>query len=214
VSPAFSPEIRFPAEGRAAPGIGRFTALVPPGTYTVKIAAAGQELSQSLTVRKDPNSGGSESEIGEQTTVVAEVTRDVNSAVDMINALEVLRAQLATIKSSLSDDTTKKDVQAATDSMDKKLVAVEERLFQTRVTGRGQDLIRWPFRVTEQLMYLAGSVASSDHAPTAQHREVQTLLAQELRNIRAQFDQVISRDLEAFKQMLRQRNIQNVIISN
>jgi hypothetical protein len=32
--------------------------LLPPGTYTVKLSAAGSELSQPLIVSKDPNSGG------------------------------------------------------------------------------------------------------------------------------------------------------------
>ncbi|HEY5545494.1 MAG TPA: hypothetical protein VIK50_05520 [Gemmatimonadaceae bacterium] len=82
-----------------------------------------------------------------------------------------------------------------------------------RITGRGQDIVRWPMKVAEQLMYLAGSAGGSDHAPAAQHREVQQLLRDRVRQIRAQFDQVMSRDLEAYKALLRQRNIQNVIIS-
>jgi hypothetical protein len=34
-----------------------------------------------------------------------------------------------------------------------------------------------------------------------------------VRQIKTQFDQVMSRDLEAYKTLLRQRNIQHVIIS-
>jgi hypothetical protein len=211
--PLFTPEMRFPPEGKTAPGIGRFAALVPPGTYTVKVRTAGQELSQPLTVRKDPNSGGSEEDIRAQTVMVAALTNDVNSAVDMINALEVVRSQLATIKSTLADDSTKADVRSSTDSIDKKLIDVEEALFQMRVTGRGQDLIRWPMKVTEQLLYLAGSVSGGDDAPTTQHREVQTVLEEQLRTVKTRYEQVMTKDLDAFKQMLRQRNIQNVIIS-
>jgi hypothetical protein len=213
-SPLFSPDLRFSPDGKVAPGIGRFGMLALPGVYTVKIRAAGQELSQQLTVRKDPNSGGSEQEIRAQTIVVASLVTDVNSAVDMINALEVVRSQLASIKSTLGDDSTKKDVRASTDSIDQKLTDVEEQLFQMRVTGRGQDLLRWPMKVTEQLLYLANSVSGSDNAPTDQQQEVQGVLETQLRAVRAQYDQVMSKDLEAFKQMLRQRNIQNVIISN
>jgi hypothetical protein len=69
-------------------------------------------------------------------------------------------------------------------------------------------------KVAEQIMYLAGSAGGSDHAPAAQHREVQQLLRERVRQIRMQFDQVMSRELEAYKTLLRQRNIQNVIISD
>jgi hypothetical protein len=131
----------------------------------------------------------------------------------MINALEIVRTQVAVIKASLSSDTTRKDVTAASDSLDRKMLDVEEQLLQMRITGRGQDIVRWPMKVAEQLTYLAGSATGSDHAPAAQHREVQQLLRTRVREIKAQFDQVMSRELEAYKALLRQRNIQNVIIS-
>jgi hypothetical protein len=44
----------------------------------------------------------------------------------------------------------------AADSLDIKLRVVVRKLFQTRATGRGQDVLRWPQRIAEQLEYLAG----------------------------------------------------------
>ena len=53
-------------EGRSAPGASRLSILMPPGDYTVKLEVDGTEQAQPLTVLKDPNTGGSESEIAEQ----------------------------------------------------------------------------------------------------------------------------------------------------
>ena len=211
--PLFTPELRFAPEGKTAPGLGRLGILAPPGTYSVALTVADQRLVQPLTILKDPNSGGSLEDITAQTTFMTDVTTDLNASVDMINALEVVRGQIAVIKASLSSDTTRKDVVAASDSIDRKMLDVEEQLLQMRITGRGQDIVRWPMKVAEQLMYLAGSAGGSDYAPAAQHREVQQLLRNRVQQIRVQFDQVMSRDLEAYKALLRQRNIQNVIIS-
>ena len=211
--PLFTPELRYAPEGRTAPGVGRLAILAPPGTYSVQISVAGQQLRQPLTILKDPNSGGSAEEIVAQTAFMADVTTDLNAAVDMINALEVVRSQVGVIKASLAGDSTVKDVRTASDSIDRKLLDVEEQLMQMRITGRGQDIVRWPMQVAEKLLYLAGSAGGSDHAPAAQHREVQQLLRERVRQIKAQFDQVMSRDLEAYKTLLRQRNIQHVIIS-
>ena len=111
-------------------------------------------------------------------------------------------------------DSTRKDVASAADSLDTKIRVVERRLFNTRTTGRGQDLIRWPMRLAEQLEYLVGSVQSSDHAPTAAQREVGQLLRNQLQAIRALYDRVMSGDVAAFNAMLQQRRIPNVIISN
>ena len=187
--------------------------LAPPGTYSVQLAVGDVRLQQPLTVLKDPNSGGSIEDITTQTAFMGDVTTDLNASVDMINALEVVRSQIAAIKASLSGDSTRKDVVAASDSIDRKMLDVEEQLLQMRITGRGQDVVRWPMKVGEQLMYLAQSAGGSDHAPAAQHREVQQLLRDRVRQIRTQFDLVMSRELEAYKALLRQRNIQNVIIS-
>ena len=212
--PLFTPELRFSPEGKTAPGLGQIGILAPPGVYSVELAIGDQRLRQPLTILKDPNSGGSSQDIATQTAFMADVTTDLNNAVDMINALEVVRSQVAAIKASLSGDTTVKDVTAASDSLDRKMLDVEEQLLQMRITGRGQDIVRWPMKVAEQLTYLAGSATGSDHAPAAQHREVQQLLRNRVREIKAQFDLVMSRELEAYKALLRQRNIKNVIISD
>jgi hypothetical protein len=185
--------------------------LAPPGTYTVKISAAGQELTQPLTVLKDPNTAGSESDIAAQTQMVTDIVSDLGAAVDMINTLEAVRGQLFALKTVLARDSAEADVRAQADSLDRKLASVEERLFQMRVTGRGQDLLRWPMRVAEQLGYLAQTVASGDFAPNAPQREVHQELKTELGAARDQFNRVINQDLAAFNTLLQQRSIQGVI---
>jgi hypothetical protein len=209
----YSPEVRYPPEGRTSPSLGRFAWLVPPGTYTVTLSAGGREEKQPLVLRKDPASGGSEEEIRASTALATEIARDVNSVVDMSNALEVVRGQIAALKGTLGDDSATADVRSRIDSLDRELVAVEEELFQVRTTGRGQDLIRYPFKLGEQLIYLGNSVVGSDYGPTAQHREVQGVLQEKLRQVRTLYDQVMTRDVEAFRQLLRSRNLQNAIIS-
>jgi hypothetical protein len=211
--PLFTPELRFTPEGKSAPGLGRMAILAPPGVYSVELAVGDQVLKQPLTILKDPNSGGSIEDIVTQTAFMADLTTDLNGAIDMINTLEVVRSQVSVIKASLAGDSTRKDVTAASDSLDRKMLDVEEQLFQMRITGRGQDIVRWPMKAAEQILYLAGSATGSDHAPAAQHREVQQVLRTRLREIKTQFDQVMSRDLDAYKALLRQRNIQHVIIS-
>jgi photosystem II stability/assembly factor-like uncharacterized protein len=200
-------------DGMAAPGVGRFAILAPPGRYTVKVSAAGREMTQPLTVLKDPNSGGSEAEIAEQTRVATEILSDVNATVDMINSLENARAQLATLKSVLAADSGAADIRQLADSLDQKLIAAEEPLFQIRVTGRGQDIVRWPMQLAEQLLYLAGSVTSSDHGPTAAQRQVHEELRRALQGARAGYERVVNQDLRAFNETLRRRNMQGVIVS-
>ncbi len=208
----YSPDVRYPAEGKASPTLGRFEALVPPGTYTVTVAAAGQQQMQPLVVRRDPASGAADAEITLQTAMLAEIASEVNATVDMINSLESVRAQLATVKATLSSDSTMADLRAQSDSLEKRLIAVEGQLMDLHATGRGQDLIRTPSQIGEQLMYLGGSVGGSDYAPTEAHRQVQTVLKEALQRVRTQYDAVMGPELAAFKALLRSRSVQTPII--
>ena len=84
--------------------------LEPPGTYTVKLSAGGQEFTQKLVVLKDPNSGGSEAEIMEQTQLSLKVKDTFNTAAETVNVIESLRAQIIALKRAVG---TAPDQQAA-----------------------------------------------------------------------------------------------------
>jgi len=187
--------------------------LVPPGTYTVKLSAGGQELTTPLVVLKDPNSGGSEAGIRAQTELLKEIAARVNESVDMVNRLETVRAQLASLRSTLRSDSSRQDVRRAADSLDAKLIGVEGELTQLLETGRGQDGVRYPTRLISQLMYLASGISDGEFAPTDQQREVYQMLSGKIRDQRAAFDRLMAQDLEAFNAMLRQKNLAGVIVT-
>lgn len=210
VKPLYADWVDVPADGRPAPGVGRLSVLMPPGIYTVKLSVDGQEFTQSLEVRKDPNSGGSESEIRTQVARLQDLQTDMNTAVDMYNQLEVIRAQVQSMGRVLADAALR-DVRAAADSLERKAIAIEENVHQLLITGRGQDNIRWPTRLLGRIGYLANGIASSDFAPTTQQGQVHDLLKEQIRTYRGQLDQFLSRDVAAFNQLLRQRNIAGVI---
>jgi photosystem II stability/assembly factor-like uncharacterized protein len=210
-SPEYSPWFAVSLDGRDAPSVGRVGVLVVPGTYTVRIA--GTSETQPLVVRKDPNNGASDAELQANVALTRQIATDLDSSVTMINALENVRGQLAALKATVGSDSTRKDLSTATDSLDLKLRVVERKLFQTRTTGRGQDALRWPSRIAEQLQYLAGEIDGSDYAPTESQRQVAQLLRDQLGAVRAEYERVMQ-DVTAFNSMLQQRKVPNVIVSS
>jgi hypothetical protein len=243
MSPAYAPEIRNGAEGwRLAPDAGRMAVLLPPGTYTVKLLLGATESTpgQQLVVKKDPNSEGTEADINAQVALSFELRKDLENAADMVNQIEVIRSQLASITALLGFSEPGADrgpqtgspagVVAATGSaaqsasgdyaavkqaaadLDKKLIDVEENLIQRKLTGQGQDTVRWPPKLISKLNYLANGVAGADFPPTTQHREVKAMLEEQLTTHRHRLDEILSKDLDAFNRLLRDKNIQNVIV--
>jgi hypothetical protein len=93
-------------------------------------------------------------------------------------------------------------LRASADSLEAKLIAVEQNIVDLRLSGRGQDEVRWPVMLGGRLSYLAGGVGASDFTPTSQQREVQQLLAKQVVQTRAALDRVMQTDLAAFNRLL------------
>jgi photosystem II stability/assembly factor-like uncharacterized protein len=208
-SPAYAPEIKVGPDGtRNAPGAGRMTILMPPGNYTVKLSVAGQNLAQPLILKKDPNSGGTEADISEQTTMMLELRKDLETGAQMVNQIEFIRSQLLQLTSVSTS------LKSAADDLDKKLIEIEENLIQRRATGQGQDTVRWPPKLLGKINYLAGGLASGDFAPTKQQREVHALFKQQLTALRQQLDAVLDQDLMALNKLLTDSNIKTILATD
>ncbi len=211
-SPAYAPEIRVGPEGmRTAPGAPRMSVLLPPGTYTVKLLVDSQELSQPLVVKKDPNSAGTELDVAAQTEMLLDLRRDLETGADMVNQIELILSQIYQLVALLPSGPNAQQVKGAADDLDKKLIDIEENLIQRRLTGQGQDTVRWPPKLLSKINYLANGLNGSDFPPTSQQRAVQAMLQQQMTALRQRHDEVLNKDLVAFNKMLRDLNIQNVI---
>lgn len=206
VAPLYAPEFPIPADGLPAPGAGGgVSILVPPGTYTVRLAVGGQTFTESLEVRKDPNSGGSIEGIRAQTALMFDIQKSMQNSNGMIDSLELKRKSLADIRSSLSG-AANRDLLSGADSLEQKLIAVEAKLNQVMTTGRGQDGVRYPVRLSGQLSYLAGTVDGADEPPTTQARAAWKVLDDQVAAARREFLRVMQ-EAEQYQARLRARNI-------
>jgi photosystem II stability/assembly factor-like uncharacterized protein len=211
-SPALAPWFPVPPEGRPAPGLGRIALLAPPGHYTVKLTVKAQSFTQPLEVRKDPNTGASDRDLQAQGALARSIVADFDSTVVMINRVELIRGQLASLRATLAGDSSAADVRSAADTLDRTLGDFEASLFQVRVTGRGQDALRWPMRLAEQLEYLAGSVTASDFAPTDAEVAVQRELSEQVKVQETRLGQLMAGEVARFRDYLRGRNLPNLIL--
>jgi photosystem II stability/assembly factor-like uncharacterized protein len=207
-SPLYAAHIVPGPEGRVAPGTGQLSILASPGIYTVKLAVGGQEFTQPLEVRKDPNSGGLEDDIAAQTRVLLGLRNDLNTAADAVHRIESVRVQLEGVARVVDDA----QVRTAATQLQQKLVDLEMNLVDLRLTGQGQDGVRFAAKLISKLSYLAGGVGSSDFKPTQQHGEVQQILGEEVRTNVSALETLLAKDLAAFNEMLKARKIPNIIV--
>jgi photosystem II stability/assembly factor-like uncharacterized protein len=212
-SPLYAPEIRVgpnglrESEGGFGGGGGEFAILQPPGTYTVKLSIGGREYSQQLRVLKDPHSAGTEADIAAQQQLLTTVRRSLGSAIDTVNSAELVRHQIANLKNIIQDTELKK----AADDLDQKVIAVEGILVELRATGRGQDNVRFGSKLVQKFGYLGNGLQSADFKPTSQQLAVHQDLEAKLKALQGQMNEVLSKDLGAFNDMLKRANLPNVV---
>jgi hypothetical protein len=203
-----APQVRLGPEGWRSPAGGgtSISVLAPPGTYTVKLSVGGRDQTQLLVVRKDPNTAGTEPDIQAQTRMILELRRDLNTAVNVVNRIELVRSQLEALGRNLDDASIKQ----AAGELNQKFTDLEMLFIDLRITG-AQDGVRYPAKLISRFGYLASGISAADFAPTNQQAEVQKLLAERVRAYVVQFDALIEKDLAAFNGMLRSRNVPNIV---
>jgi len=208
-SPLYAPDIQVGSDGtRAAQAAGRLSILMPPGTYTVRLNVGGRQLSQKLEIRKDPNSGGTEADIKEQMKMLTELKRDISAAAAMANDIELVRAQIQGLGRVLQNA----EIMKPAGELEQRLIEIEQNLLELRVTGRGQDGVRFGARLLGKLGYLANGLGSGDFRPTNQQLEVQKVLQEQLRKHQTSLEALLERDLKAFNELMRGRGVSNIIV--
>lgn len=180
--------------------------LAPPGAYTVTLTLGGRDYTQPLTVLKDPHSGGTDADIGAQTSVLMSLRDGLNAGIDAVNHLEFMRAQVQSIQRTASDTEVKQMAAEVYDALSE----LEMNFYDLRVTG-GQDGVRYAAKLLSRFNYLANGISGSDFKPTDQHMEVATLLGERLQVELTRVRSTVDKDVAAFNEMLRRHSAGQVV---
>jgi len=211
--PLYASDVPLGPEGwRKNPAFGRISVLVPPGTYSVTLTAAGQTETQKLNVIKDPHTTGTEADIRAQLKVQTALWEESNTLGATVNQIESLRAQLAAFGKEMGTDDASKAARKSADELAEKLTGVESKLLQLKLTGRGQDDCRWAPMLLHKIAYLSNQLdGTADFAPTTQQAAVQQLLKEQGEKAQQEFQHLVATDVAAFNAMLREKGIANII---
>jgi photosystem II stability/assembly factor-like uncharacterized protein len=203
-TPVYAPHIEVGPDGRSAPGGSRISILRPPGEYTVRLTVDGEEFSQSLTVRKDPNTGGTEADIAAQVAFLEAVREDVVAAGDAVRRVEVMRVQLQTLGRFAEDA----EVREAVRELAQKLQDLQMEMVDLRLTGQGQDGVRFEAKLLQKLGYLTRGVSVVDFPPTDQDMEVQRILHDQLGQHLNAVEVLVAGDVADLNALLRSKGME------
>ncbi len=215
----FNWDVRYEGPARV-PGAVSFGAggglrgpFVLPGTYQVKLTAAGKTLTVPLEVRLDSRVKTSEADVAKQFDLAMKIHQRVNQANETINRIRDLRKQIKDLSGRLSHDAKAGEVVRAAEEFDKKMTPVEEELIQVKSKASEDDL-NYPVKLSEQLLSLGGAVESADAAPTTQAYQVFEKLARREDEQLAKWQDLVSKDLVALNDLMRKQDIPVLMVTH
>jgi photosystem II stability/assembly factor-like uncharacterized protein len=182
-----------------------------PGTYTVRLTAGGRTLSETFEIKKDPRVETTAADFAKQLDLLLKIRDKVTETHQAILQIRQVRAQLEELQKRVQGQASFQRVADAAKSLNQKITAVEETLYQTK-NQSSQDPLNYPIRLNNKLAALGGVVGSADAAPTEQSHAVYQELTAAIDAQLRQLDQVLKTDLPAFNRLVRDADIPAVVV--
>jgi hypothetical protein len=198
---------------------GQVGPLVAPGTYTVAMVWKSDTLRQKVEVRRDPNSEGTNADIAAQVALALRIRDAMNETVALIDESEWQRRGFEQMRTTLREKIRDAKEYGASpgpalrvpdaeaflkeiDAVEKRVIAIEGKLYDITLTGAREDAFRTPNQLYEKLASVGSDVSASsaDFRPTDQQGEVYGMLRTQLDGLKVQFKDFVAGDLAAFAQ--------------
>ncbi len=188
-------------------GPQRSAPMAAPGKFSVRLTVNGASYTQSFEVVKDPQIPSAVADIQKNTATQIRIVEDINTTVDMINRLEIVRKQ---IEDLVRANRGNSELEKPLLDLDKKALDVE-LLMLSRTDLHSDD--KWyveAYKIYMNLLWLYGEVGfgagdvagGAEYRPTDASLEVLDMLEKELDTARDGFNRIIETDLPAFNKAM------------
>jgi hypothetical protein len=182
-----------------------------PGVYQVRLTVDGKTSTQSFEIKKDPRISTTDADFAKQFELLMKIRDKLTDTHNAIIQIRDVRAQVDDLAKRLKDSPDSKVVTDAGKTLNAKLTAIEEALYQTK-NRSSQDPLNYPIRLNNKLAALGSVVDSADAAPTAQSYVIFEDLVTRVNSELQRLKQVMDTDLPAYNRLAREQNVPAVII--
>lgn len=182
-----------------------------PGAYQVRLTVDGKTQTQTFEYKKDPRLDATAADFAKQFDLLIKIRDKVTETHQAILEIRDVRKQVEEITNRVKDDPKGKAIADAAKSLNAKMTAVEEALYQTK-NQSNQDPLNYPIRLNNKMAALTGVVSSADAAPTEQAYAVYEDIAAKINAELSKHDQIMKTDLPAFNRLVREADFPAVIV--
>jgi len=191
-------------------GPQRAAPLAAPGKYTVRLIVNGSPYTRPFEIVKDQAIPSTDADIQANTAMQIRMVKDINTTVEMINRIEIIRKQ---IEDLLKANKGRSDFEKSLMELDKKTMDVELQML-SRTELHSDD--KWyveAYRIYLNLLWQYGELAfgagdvagGAEYRPTDASAAVLDMLEQQLATAKADFNRIIDVELPAFNKAMAGR---------
>ncbi|MGZ8544856.1 MAG: hypothetical protein ACXWV0_06145, partial [Flavisolibacter sp.] len=175
----------------------------PPGQYYARFKLGTDSADVPFTIKADPNYGISQSDYEAQFAFLTTVKEKFLETQKAIKDIRALRSQINAFISLQGKDVPV-EVKKMSDSINKKLTAIEEVLYQTKAKS-SQDVLNYPIRLNDKIGGVFDVASSGNFAPSRQVRDVYNDLAAQVDAQLSQLSAIKQKDVQSLNELIRQK---------
>ena len=175
-------------------GAGTAGPALPPGNYTVRLTADGQEFKAPLRIRRSPLLPEvTDADLRAQYAFGKQVRDKTNEAQRAVIEIRRVKSQLDDRYKRANDDA---QLKAKGETLRANAFAVEQNVYQVK-NQSGQDPLNFPIKVNNRLANLLSMAERGDGPPGTYMPEILSILTKELGGYQSTLERVWKNDLTA-----------------
>ncbi|MBX2947584.1 MAG: glycosyl hydrolase [Cyclobacteriaceae bacterium] len=185
-----------------------------PGNYKVRLTVNGKSSEAEFEILKDPRSDATATDMKAQFDFVQEVIAKVSETHNAIKKIRTAREQINRAIDPIKDQKeTMKEVLDKSKAILDNMKTIEEALYQTK-NRSGQDPLNFPIRLNNKLAHLNSLASAGNFPPTQQMVEFKNEITAEINKHLGAVDKIFKEEIPAFNALVKQKNIDAVVLKD
>jgi photosystem II stability/assembly factor-like uncharacterized protein len=176
--------------------------LAMAGTYTVGLTAGGKTLTESVTVKMDPEIKTSEAALQRQFEMMTQIRNDLNDLITTANQIHTVRERLA---GYLQGNGANSTAASSARDLDAKVADIENAIYEPEDLAP-EDVHNYPVKIRVKMIALERAVDSADTGPTPQEYLLFKKLDNDLAVQLARWKALNEKEVPAFEKMAGRLN--------